>query len=142
MRLDIKYADGEQEIKVCFSIRKKVFIEEQGIPESIELDDGKIDATNICAIINNEYVGTARYRETSKGMKLERFAVLKEYRGLGVGKGLVKFILDELKDHKTIYLHAQESVANFYSSLGFKKVNDKFFEAGIPHWEMIKNEIQ
>jgi predicted GNAT family N-acyltransferase len=71
-------------------------------------------------------------------MKLERFAVIKQYRGYGVGKALVLFILEELKMEESIYLHAQESVIKFYTKLGFKIVGDRFFEADIPHIKLIK----
>jgi ElaA protein len=60
---------------------------------------------------------------------------------LGVGKALVLFILNQLKDEKTIYLNAQESVISFYSKLGFEKVGDIFIEAEIPHQKMIYNKI-
>ena len=49
-------------------------------------------------------------------------------------------IFNNCDQHKNIYLHAQEPVVDFYHSLGFKKVEDKFHEAGIPHWKMIKDE--
>ena len=83
------------------------------------------------------YVGTARYRFTDFGIKLERFAVLKSYRNLGVGKKLALYILNSIKGEKVIYLHAQESVIDFYSKLGFKKIGSQFFEAEIPHQKMI-----
>ena len=140
MGIKIKYVDNEEELNICFSIRRKVFIEEQNIPEAIEMDDMLVNAKSICAILDEDYVGTARYRETSQGIKLERFAVLKEHRFRGVGKALVNFIFNNFDQHKNIYLHAQESVIGFYNSLGFKKVEDKFHEAGIPHWKMIKDE--
>ena len=82
-------------------------------------------------------MGTARYRVTNNGTKLERFAVLKTYRNRGVGKALVEFILDTL-NQDDIYLHAQESVVDFYTPLGFKKIGKQFFEADIPHWKMIR----
>ena len=138
MGINIKYVDNDKEIDICLSIRRKVFVEEQNIPENIEMDDELVQSICVCAILNKQYVGTARYRETSSGIKLERFAVLKEYRGLGVGKALVKFILDNLDQDQDIYLHAQEAVVDFYLLLGFKKVNDRFYEAEIPHWKMIK----
>ena len=140
MGINVKYVDNEKELDICFSIRRKVFIEEQDIPEDIEMDDILVNAQSICAIFDGEYVGTARYRETSSGVKLERFAVLKEHRFRGVGKALVNFIFDHFDQRKDIYLHAQEPVVDFYSLLGFKKVENKFYEAGIPHWKMIKNE--
>jgi|TARA_B100001250_G_C19681922_1_gene736239 predicted GNAT family N-acyltransferase len=138
MGINVKYVDNDKEIDICLSIRRKVFVEEQNIPENIEMDDELVQSIYVCAILDKQYVGTARYRETSSGIKLERFAVLKEYRGLGVGKALVKFILDNLDQDQDIYLHAQEAVVDFYLLLGFKKVNDRFYEAEIPHWKMIK----
>ena len=138
MGINVKYVDNDKEIDICLSIRRKVFVEEQNIPENIEMDDELVQSICVCSILNKQYVGTARYRETSSGIKLERFAVLKEHRGLGVGKALVKFILNNLDQDQDIYLHAQEAVVDFYLLLGFKKVNDRFYEAEIPHWKMIK----
>ncbi|MFL2983477.1 MAG: GNAT family N-acetyltransferase [Candidatus Neomarinimicrobiota bacterium] len=138
MGINIKFADNEVELDICLLIREKVFVKEQNIPIEIEMDDGNVKSVSICAIMNGEYVGTARYQETSFGFKLERFAVLKEFRKLGIGKALVQFMFDNLNDNKIIYLHAQEAVVDFYLPLGFKKIDDRFFEAGIPHWKMIK----
>ena len=126
MGLNIKFADNRLELETCLRIREKVFVEEQNIPLDIEMDDNNVDSVSICAIMNEKYVGTARYRVTSHGFKLERFAAL------------AQFMFDNLNDGRIIYLHAQESVVDFYLSLGFKKINDRFFEAGIPHWKMVK----
>ena len=138
MGLNIKFADNRLELETCLSIREKVFVVEQNIPAYIEMDDDNVDSVSICAIMNKKYVGTARYRVTSYGFKLERFAVLKEFRNQGIGKALVQFMFDNLNESRIIYLHAQEAVVDFYLSLGFKKINDRFFEAGIPHWKMVK----
>tara|TARA_B100001175_G_scaffold160171_1_gene135692 strand:- start:1409 stop:1828 length:420 start_codon:yes stop_codon:yes gene_type:complete len=138
MGLNIKFADNRLELETCLSIREKVFVEEQNIPVDIEMDDNNVDSVSICAITNEKYVGTARYRVTSYGFKLERFAVLKEFRNQGIGKALAQFMFDNLNESRIIYLHAQEAVVDFYLSLGFKKINDRFFEAGIPHWKMVK----
>ena len=138
MGLNIKFADNRLELEACQRIREKVFVKEQNIPVNIEMDDNNVDAVSICAIMNEKYVGTARYRVTSYGFKLERFAVLKEFRNQGIGKALVRFMFDNLNENRVIYLHAQEAVVDFYLSLGFKKINDRFFEAGIPHWKMVK----
>ncbi|MDP6878401.1 MAG: GNAT family N-acetyltransferase [Candidatus Marinimicrobia bacterium] len=138
MGINIKFVDNEEELDNCLSIRKKVFIEEQKISEEIELDDDHVNAISVCATMNEMYVGTARYRETSSGIKLERFAVLHDYRGQGIGKALVKFMVDKIDGKKKIYLHAQEAVVDFYLPLGFEKINTRFYEAGIPHWKMIK----
>ena len=104
-----------------------------------EFDDEYVDATYFIAQYKNIFVGTARYRLTDFGIKLERFAVLKSYRNLGVGKRLALYILNSIKDEKVIYLHAQESVIDFYLKLGFKRIGSQFFEAEILHQKMIYN---
>lgn len=137
MVINIKTATTKKDKGKCFSIRRDVFVKEQNISEKIEFDDENFDATYFIAQYNNIFVGTARYRFTDLGIKLERFAVLKSYRNLGIGKELVLYILNSIKDKKSIYLHAQESVTNFYSRLGFKRIGSQFFEAEIPHQKMI-----
>lgn len=137
MVINIKTATTKKDKGKCFSIRRDVFVKEQNISEKIEFDDENFDATYFIAQYNNIFVGTARYRFTDLGIKLERFAVLKSYRNLGIGKELVLYILNSIKDKKLIYLHAQESVTDFYSRLGFKRIGSQFFEAEIPHQKMI-----
>ena len=139
MVINIKTAKTKKDKGKCFSIRRDVFVKEQCISKKIEFDDENVDATYFIAQYKNIYVGTARYSFTDIGIKLERFAVLKSYRNLGIGKELVLYILNSIKDKKLIYLHAQESVIDFYSKLGFKRIGSQFFEAEIPHQKMIYN---
>ena len=139
MVINIKTATTKKDKDKCFSIRRNVFVKEQNILEKIEFDDESIDATYFIAQYKNIYVGTARCRPTDFGIKLERFAVLKSYRNLGVGKQLAIYILNSIKNEKLIYLHAQESVIGFYFKLGFKRIGSQFFEAQIPHQKMIYN---
>jgi len=137
MKFDIKIVETDKELQSCLSIRRDVFIIEQKIPESIELDDHKIDAKYFLATLSEKPVGTARYRKTDFGIKLERFAVLENARNFGVGKALVLFIINYLKNEKNIYLNAQKSVIDFYAKLGFDSRGDIFFEAEIPHQKMV-----
>ncbi len=136
MKINVKIITSENNLKIAFAIRKKVFVEEQKVPEDIEWDEFEYNANHVLAYIQDKPVGTARWRQTRKGVKLERFAVLPEFRSFGVGKNLVQFILNELMNSETIYLHAQEHVIKFYEYFGFVKKGSKFFEADIPHWLM------
>ena len=139
MAISIKTATTKKDRGKCFSIRRNVFVEEQNISGKIEFDDDNVDATYFIAQYKNIFVATARYRLTDFGIKLERFAVLKSFRNLGVGKQLALYILNSIKSEKVIYLHAQESVIEFYSKLGFKRIGSQFFEAEILHQKMIYN---
>lgn len=137
MEIKINIVTTDQDYRDCLYIRNKVFIEEQNINKKLEYDDKKVNAIYIVAKINLIAIGTARYRSTEIGMKLERFAVLKEYRGLGVGKSLVSFLVKILKSEKNLYLNSQKKVAGFYKKLGFKIRGDVFYEAKIPHYKMV-----
>ena len=137
MKIDIKIIENDDDLQMCQSIRGEVFILEQNISKDVEMDDTLINATYILATIQDEPVGTARWRYTEYGIKLERFAVLKNHRGMGIGKALVRFILESLKREKNIYLNAQESVIKFYEKLGFICYGELFIEAEIHHQKMV-----
>lgn len=85
--------------------------------------------------------GTARWRYTDKGVKLERFAVLPEYRGKGIGGALVSHLLEDIERApeaagKFRYLHAQLPAVSLYERHGFQKVGDIFEECNILHYLM------
>jgi predicted GNAT family N-acyltransferase len=137
MKIKVKIINTKKEHEMCLAIRRQVFILEQNISKQIETDDHLVNATHILAFSKEKAVGTACYRRTDSGIKLERFAVLKQFRNLGIGKALVLFILEKLKIKKFIYLIAQESVIGFYDNLGFDPIGEFFYEAEIPHQKMV-----
>jgi predicted GNAT family N-acyltransferase len=74
------------------SVRRAVFIEEQNVPETIELDDRDPNCHHVLACDKSRCpIGTARI--DAKG-KIGRMAVLRDYRGLGVGREMLRTIMD------------------------------------------------
>ena len=70
--------------------------------------------------------------------KLERFAVLKNFRGTGVGQELVRAVLADLpEDANYVYLHAQVQAVSLYEKFNFEKTGPQFEEAGIQHFKMV-----
>ena len=128
---------NKQQRDVLFEVRKQVFVVEQKVSEEEEYDEFEDSSVHFGAYFNDKIVGTARKRETYFGTKLERFAVLKEYRKMGVGAALVKSVLESCSTRQTIYLHAQIQVVDFYAKYGFVKKGEMFEEAGIKHYKMI-----
>ena len=102
------------------------------------MDDDRIDATNFIALLDNHFAGTARYQNTSHGIKLERFAVLRPYRNLGIGKAFVKITHNTQQKKKQKHHQTQQAKTKHNLPLRFKKIGERFFEAGIPHWKMVK----
>lgn len=136
--ISIIEVSSTEELKIAFEIRKKVFVEEQNVPLEEEYDEFEDKCLHILAFFKEIPVGTARMRITPKGIKLERFCVLKEYRGLGVGRSLVKKLLTacNIELETQVYLYAQLSAEKFYAKLGFEAIGDTFLDAGIGHIEM------
>ena len=119
-------------------IRTAVFVQEQGVDASDEYDAFEEISQHYLVAVDSKEVATARWRFTSNGIKLERFAVLPTYRGKGIGKYLVEQVIEEVQKYaKPIYLHAQIQVVDFYQKLGFEKEGPLFEEAGIQHFKML-----
>ena len=137
MDVNVKIVKSRSEKELVLSIRKEVFIRGLNIPEYLEIDKNEDMATYVLAYVKNKPVGTARWRKTKKGIKLERFAVLEKYRSNGIGAKMTEFILKNLKENQLIYLYAQDSAIKFYEKLGFKSIGNLFKEVGINHQEMI-----
>ena len=130
--------------KEAFAIRKTVFIEEQGVPEEMELDEFDPICQHALAYENSRCIGTARLIlpiETANRQiaRIGRMAVLAPYRKQGVGKSLLSALikLGISKDITQFELHAQLSAIPFYEQLGFIATGNVYDEAGIAHRDMI-----
>ncbi len=133
----VKVAQSTNELKEIYEVRRQVFVEEQGVSKEEEYDEYETTSTHLLIKMDEKIVGTCRYRNTVMGVKLERFAVLKKFRGLGVGAVLVKDVLNQIDSSKQVYLHAQVQVVDFYTKFGFRKEGKVFKEAGIRHFKMV-----
>jgi predicted GNAT family N-acyltransferase len=132
----VSATDPENAGKV-FAIRKKVFVEEEGVDPNLEYDSHDPDAHHYLMEIGGVPVGAARWRETEKGIKLERFAILPAFRNRGLGEALVKEVLQDVTSlGKTIYLHSQLKAVPLYERNGFVKKGEIFYEAGMGHYYM------
>lgn len=134
--MNIVIAKNQKQIADNFLVRGKVFVVEQQIDYEIEFDglDGKCILFTV--YLDEKPVGAARLL----GNKVGRVSTLKQYRNQGVASHLMRYIeayalsvgLTELM------LHAQLSVKEFYSKLGYITQGTVFQEAQIDHIKMIK----
>ncbi|MCB2219761.1 MAG: GNAT family N-acetyltransferase [Bacteroidetes bacterium] len=124
-------------MKLSNEIRTKVFIEEQDVTPEIEYEFEE-EGNYYLLFVDGKPIATARWRETDQGIKLERFALLKEYRNQGLGTILLNEVLQDVKKlNKSIYLHSQVKAINYYKRAGFKEEGEHFWEAEIEHVKMI-----
>ena len=129
---------NKDNINLAFDIRKQVFINEQNVPEEIEIDGSDKDAKSMILTINNKPIGTGRLIVIDGKMYIGRVAILKEYRKKGYATNLINFLLNEAKNmgYNEVFIHAQSYAKDFYEKLGFKKFGEEFLEANIPHINM------
>jgi predicted GNAT family N-acyltransferase len=130
------------ELRNAFSVRQLVFVEEQQIAKEEEYDGLDDTAVHFIALKGEQVIGTARLRFPSPEYgKIERMAVLKQFRRRGIGKGLLDCIEKELKKRQItrIVLHAQTVAVPFFRACGIIENGPVFLEAGIEHVNMSKN---
>lgn len=117
-------------------IRHAVFVQEQGVPVDIELDEW--DPLSLHAIARDgdgRAIGTGRLLPDGH---IGRMAVLRTARGSGAGTAILLALMDAARErgHREVVLNAQTHAASFYRRLGFVEEGDVFDDAGIPHIAM------
>lgn len=135
-----KIATTDKEKQDALSVRRKVFIDEQNVPEEIEMDEFENDSTHFILYDKEIPIGAGRFRVIDGVGKIERICVLKEKRNKGAGKLIMNEIECYAKEKgiKKLKLNAQSHAISFYEHLGYEIVSQEFFEAGIAHRTMIK----
>lgn len=120
------------------AIRRKVFIEEQHVPEDMEWDEFDDDSVHFLAEDNGIAVGCGRLLPSGQ---ISRISVLEERRSEGIGRALLDAMIDEARSRglKEVFLHAQTHATSFYEGAGFLVDGGIFVEAGIPHRLMVKS---
>lgn len=138
---NVKIVETKEEHDDAFAVRKKVFVEEQGVPLHLECDAEDAAATHFIMYDDDEPVGAARLRSIEKNTaKIERVCILQSQRG----KKLGALIMREMEKYaifiskETLKLHAQSHAIPFYEKLGYAVTSPEFLDAGIPHRAMEK----
>lgn len=136
--IEVRIADWNKDNAALRRIRKRVFIDEQGVTPEQEWDSLDADAIHFLAEEDDFAVGTARLLPDGC---IGRVSVLKEWRGLKVGEALMQAAIDEAERRglKQQTLTAQVHASRFYERLGFRAVSEEFIEAGIPHIDMLRS---
>ena len=134
-------ATSEALKKKAFHIREEVFVVEQEVAAEEEFDEFEDESHHFVALDANDVpVGSARWRHTDKGIKLERFTAKQTMRGKGLGTAIVQAVMDDIaataEPGTYLYMHAQLPAVNLYLKFGFQTEGDQFDECGIMHYLM------
>ena len=141
MNYTVIKARNKEERQKAFDIREEVFVIEQKVAPEEEFDEFEDTSHHFVALSESgEPLGSARWRRTEKGIKLERFTAKESHRGLGIGSALVQAVLDDIEMNAEagtyLYMHAQLPAVPLYLKFGFETKGDQFDECGILHYLM------
>ena len=133
----IKAATWSRDERKIRSVRHTVFVLEQAVPSDLDFDGTDPACYHVLALSDNRAVATGRVQADGH---IGRIAVLKMWRGHGIGSALVQFLASEAKRKglDRVYLNAQISAVGFYEKLGFQRTGSVFMEAGIKHIAMTR----
>jgi len=116
-------------------IRMTVFVDEQRVPAEMEMDEKDASCVHAIAFEGARPVGTGRLLPDGH---IGRMAVLKEFRGKGVGGEILEALIEAARQRgeREIVLSAQTRAVAFYVAHGFESFGPVYEEAGIPHQDM------
>ncbi len=129
-----------RDIAACRTLRRVVFIAEQGVSEADEVDDLDDVALHLLAVQDDQPMGTARLIVQGDTVKVGRVCVLAAQRGQGLGAALMRAAVATargLPGVARVKLGAQTHALGFYERLGFAAYGPEFDDAGIPHRDMV-----
>jgi predicted GNAT family N-acyltransferase len=141
--LSIVAIENAEQMRHAHDIRRRVFIEEQHVPEDVEMDSDDAHAFHALALLDGKPVGCGRYvahgNEVKPGeVKIGRMAVLPNLRTHGIGREILLFLMRIARErgYRRAILHAQVTAEGFYLKNGYTPVGEVFEEAGIAHRAM------
>lgn len=132
-----------RELHAAVRLRQEVFYLEQ-----------KVDCEDLDAIDPETFVLWAETAGATIGVlriippdticaeaSVGRVAVAAGHRRRGVGRAMMLAALEFIDRtwHSSVRISAQQYIVPFYESLGFVIASERYMEAGIPHYKMIRN---
>lgn len=129
-------ADYTADFDALRLVRETVFVQEQQVPLDEEWDDLDPQCEHVLALdLQHRPIGTGRL---TPGRKIGRMAVMKDWRGRGVGEALLLALMERARARgwDEVSLHAQVAAEGFYARAGFVPEGERFWEAGIEHVTM------
>ena len=141
--LNVIPAQTQDGLERCFALRHAVFCVERGVSPSIERDGWDTLSPGVTHFLIQEDgadIGALRCRYEDGAAVIQRFCVLKEYRGRGCARGALTAVEAHCKARgvRRVELDAKFEVRGFYEKCGYAAVSEPFEEAGIPHVKMRK----
>ena len=133
--LNIELLEWPQAQAEARRIRFIVFVDEQRVPPELEMDENDAASLHALAFSDGKAIGTGRLLPDGH---IGRMAVLREWRGRGAGRALLRALIDAARRRgdRDVVLNSQVHALGFYGAEGFAAEGAVYEEAGIPHQVM------
>jgi predicted GNAT family N-acyltransferase len=139
----IRIADTPDDQLKVMVVRGIVFVEEQAVDWEGEFDRYEASSIHVLGEVGGQPAAAGRLRLLTDGWaKFERIAVRPRWRGQGLGRSMVIFLLEEAQRRgiTRFRLHAQTYLEDFYAGYGFVRQGEVFDECGIDHILMTRED--
>ncbi len=138
--VEVRRTRGAVEREAAIALRRRVFVEEQGVPVAEEVDGRDEEALHLVATDGGEIVGTCRLCFSGRTVQFSRLAVDPGARRRGIARALLLAADDEGRaaGARRVVLHAQVYAQGLYDAAGYRARGSRFWEAGIEHVAMEK----
>lgn len=142
----IVHVKTEEQLRQAFDVRVEVFVNEQGVPKELEMDEydeSPESCSHFIVLEGDVPIAAGRFKTFEPGVaKMQRIAVLKSFRGKGIGKVLLAEMEEEAKrqNYNQSLLDAQCTAEDFYRKIGYVTESaEPFLDANIWHVRMRKS---
>ncbi|MFN3629816.1 MAG: GNAT family N-acetyltransferase, partial [Casimicrobiaceae bacterium] len=110
-------------------------LREQGVPAELEVDDNDPVSIHAIAWAGGQAAGCGRLLPDGH---IGRMAVLKPWRGRGVGAAILRHLIERARQRgdREVVLSAQTHAIGFYERFGFMAEGPEYLDCNIPHRDM------
>jgi predicted GNAT family N-acyltransferase len=135
--IPVHWARGPEELRGALHVREQVFILEQGVSRTEEIDGRDQQAQHVVALepASDRVIGTLRLLIDARTAKVGRVAVECDWRRHGVAARMLALALARAHEQgcTRVHLAAQLTATSVYRRADFTVESEPFQEAGIEH---------
>ncbi|MEX2128015.1 MAG: GNAT family N-acetyltransferase [Xanthobacteraceae bacterium] len=117
----VTVAHSIDDVMQAMAIRSAVYMGEQECPYREEFDGNDFAASHLLGYVGDEPAGCMRLRFFADFAKIERLAVRREFRHMGLASKIVQAGIDlcRVKGYQRFYAHSQSRLVGFWRRFGF-----------------------